>query len=43
MLYLLTDGLNMPNGSPTDSFFAKSSASDLVNVYVFGHPDNRLK
>lgn len=39
---LPTDGLNMPNGSPTDSFLAKSSAKAFVNVYVFGHPSVKL-
>lgn len=39
---LPTDGLNMPNGSPTDSFLAKSSAKAFVNVYVFGQPSVKL-
>jgi len=32
----------MPNGSPTDSFLAKSSANAFVNVYVLGQPAVKL-
>lgn len=39
---LPTDGLNIPNGNPTDSFLAKFSANAFVNVYVFGQPDVKL-
>lgn len=41
--YLLTDGLKIPNGSPTASCLAKSSAKAFVNVYVLGQPAVKLK
>lgn len=43
MYDLPTEGLNMPNGNPTDSCLAKSSANAFVNVYVFGQPAVKLE